>query len=318
VVELARKNFTRPVELHATKPDYALWDPDQHPQVQPRYWETMFYGHTYQMGSARSKEPMQPWTPSIFKMLALNSKRGVDYVVINTSPLGGHSTKNPGDQIGQYGNMLIWLRPAGTNHNTFYFQLPQTAKREMSGGMLLARLEKTYLALRPIQLGDFTDYEFPPFTDKIDRKTGKPKPNPRAILYRDEQFFKAEVRGGSFGGFALEIGEDATHGSYERFKRAVTKDSQLVTDQLDEGIVTLVDARARRLTLRHNQEHDLPLVERDGVPWDYQKHLDVYRPAGSAGPIAQDWLSGTLTVDAGGKKFVCTVTRDGKVTWQGD
>jgi hypothetical protein len=318
VVELARKNFPRPVEIHATKPDYKLWDPDEQPddEVQPRYWETMFYGQTYQLGSARSKEPMQPWTPSMFKMLAYNSQRGVDYFVVNTSKLGGHSVKNPGDQVAQYRNLLIWLRPASLDPKTFYFQLPKTAHREKTGDIWFARLDQTYLAIRPLQLAEFTDYEFPKYTDKIDKKTGKPKPNSRAVLYENEQFFKAEVRGPSFAGFALEVGDDASHGSYDKFKQAVVKQGQLVKDELDKGVVTLVGSHGRRLTVRHNPANDLPIVERDGEPSNDQEHLDVYRPVDSTGPISQEWLSGTLAVEAGKQRFTCTVTRDGKVTWE--
>jgi hypothetical protein len=318
VVELARRRFDRPVELHGTKPDYTLWDPDAQSddEVQPRYWETMFYGQTYQLGSVRSKEPMQPWTPSIFKMLAYNSKRGVDYFVVNTSKLGGHSVKNPGDQITQYRNLLIWLRPASRDPKTFCFQFPRTASREKSGDIWFVRLEKTYLAIRPIQLGELTEYEFPKYTDKIDKKTGQPKPNSRALLYENERFFSAEVRGRSFAGFALEVGEDAAHGSYDKFRQAVTKQGQLDSGGLNKGVVSLVGADGRRLTLRHNPDNDLPIVDRDGEPWDYQDHLDVYRPVDSTGPISQEWLSGTLTVEAGKQRFTCTVTRDGKVTWE--
>jgi hypothetical protein len=126
------------------------------------------------------------------------------------------------------------------------------------------------------------------------------------------------VQGRSFSGFALEVGEDATHGNFESFKRSVTKESRLLTEQLDRGIVTVVGVSGQSLTIRHNSEDDLPFIQRDGQPWEYQDHLDVYRPVDRAGPISQGWLSGTLAVEAGGKNFRCTVTRDGKVTWQGD
>jgi len=314
VVELAHKSFPRPVELHASKPYYQMWEPGT--QVEPRYWETTFFGKSYQLGSARSKEPIQPWTPSMLKMLAYNSKRGVDYFVVNTSKLGEHSVKNPGDQIAQYRNLLVWLRPAGEGPRTFYFQVPRSSRREMDRGLWLVELEKTYLAVRPIRLSSYEDYELPPHTDKIDKRTGKPKPNPRAVLYENEQFFKADVEGKTYAGFALEVGEEAVHGSYQKFKRAVTSQSRLDLERLDEGVVTVKGTDGRKLTLRHNAENDLPAVERDGEPWDYAEHLDVYRPEDGAGPISQAWRSGTLRVEAGGKRFSCTVTGDGKVTWE--
>jgi len=314
VVELAHKNFSRPVELHATKPDYDLWDPEQ--EIRPRYWETTFFGKTYQLGSARSKEPMQPWTPSMLKMTIFNSKRGVDYFVVNTSKLGEHSVKNAGDQIVQYRNLLIWLRPADEGERTFYFQLPRSARREVRDGIWFAALEKTFLAIRPIRLPAYTDYVLPLVTDQIEKRTGKPKPHRRGVLYQNEQFFETTAEGRGYAGFALEVGEQNTHGSYEAFKRAVVAQGKLDTAQLDRGVVTLVGTDGRKLTIRHNSENDLPGVERDGVAWDCDDHLDVYRPAGETGPVVQQWLSGTLTVEAGGKRFTCTVTKDGKVTWE--
>jgi hypothetical protein len=295
-----------------------MWNPEEQPddEIEPRYWETIYYGRSFQLGSLRSKEPEQPWTPNTLKMLAYNSRRGVDYFVVNTSELGGHSAKNPGDQIGQYRNLLVWLRPAGDGPKTFYFQAPRNANREQSSGLWFLRFERTYLAIRLIELADPIEYEFPRFTDKIDRKTGKPKPNPRAELYRDERFFKAGVCGSSFAGFALEVGEEATHGSYEEFKAAVASKGRLETDQLAQGEVTLVGSGGRRLTLRHCRENDLPIIERDGELFDYQAHRDVYAPVDGPAPIAQGWLSGTLNVETGGRRFRCRVTRDGEVTWE--
>ncbi|MBN2474801.1 MAG: hypothetical protein JXB62_09355 [Pirellulales bacterium] len=314
VVELARKNFSRPAELHATKPDYSLWDPSQ--EVQPRYWETTFFGKTYQLGSARSRAPMQPWTPSMLKMTVYNSQRGLDYFVVNTSELGEHSVKNAGDQIAQYRNLLIWLRPADRGERTFYFQLPRSAQREIAAGVWLARMEKTYLAIHPIQLPAYSDYTIPLVTEELDKKSHKPKPNPRGVLYRDEQFFQTTADGKGYAGFAMEVGEEGVYAGYEAFKQAVVAKSHLDTTRLAQGIATLVGIDGRKLTVRHNPQNDLPEIQRDGAPWDYAQHLDVYGPEDGTGPIAQRWRSGTLTVEAGGKRFTCTVAEDGKVSWE--
>ncbi len=312
VVELAQKNFTRPVELHATKPYYELWQPGE--PVTPQYWETTFFGRSFQLGTARSREPMEPWTPSIFKMMAFNSRRGVDFVVVNTSPLGGHSVKNPGDQIAQYRNLVIWLRPADKDPRTFYFQVPKTARRQLERDVWFIGLEKTWLAIRPIGLSAPTDYDLAETTGEVDKRTGEPKPNPRALLYADEQFFRAEVLGPGYAGFALEVGEAPEHKSFEAFQQAMRTRSRLDISRLAEGMVTLTGGDGRKLALRHNPDNDLPEMERDGRPWDYQAHLDVYQPEGQDGPIQQKWQSGTLTVEAGGKRFTSTVTLDGKVT----
>ena len=313
VVELARKHFARPVEVLATKPYYSLWDGES--RTRPQYWETTYFGKTYQLGSARSKEPMKPWTPCMFKMTAWNAKRGVDFVVVNTAKPGGHSVKNAGDQIAQYRNLLIWLRPATTGERTFTFQFPRAARHEVAGGVWFVRLDKTTLAIRPINLSKPADYALPKTLDKIDKRTRTPKPNPRYERYKDEAYFQATATGDSFAGFALEVGEAGSHGNYDAFKAAVTSKSTLDTDTLAGGAVTLTGAGGRTLKLTHNAANDLPRIERDGKPFDYEANLDVYRPVGPNGPIEQKRLSGTLTVRAGGKVFSCTLTRDGAVTW---
>ncbi len=312
VVELAHKNFDRPLELHATKPYYELWEPDR--PVRPQYWETTFFGRTFQLGTARAREPMELWTPCMFKMMAFNSRRGVDFVVVNTSPLGRHSVKNPGDQIAQYRNLLIWLRPADRDPRTFYFQVPEAARRKLDRDVWFIGLEKTYLAIWPIGHSAAEDYELPQTTGQIDRRSGKP--NSRAEMYRDEQFFRAEVRGLKYAGFALEVGEAPEHKSFEAFQQAIRSRSRLDLDRLSQGVVKLTGTDGRELLVRHNPENDLPDYSRDGEPWDYQAHLDTYQPEGRDTPIQQKWKSGTLTVEAGGKRFTCTVTLDGKVSWE--
>ena len=66
-VELARKNFDKPVEIHATKPEYDRvgyrppfenWKPGD--PRQPKYWETTYIGRTFQMGSCVSDRPDVP------------------------------------------------------------------------------------------------------------------------------------------------------------------------------------------------------------------------------------------------------------------
>ena len=321
VVELARKNFTRPVELLATKPYYKLWNPNK--PTRPQYWETTYFGKTYQLGSARSAEPMKPWTPCMFKMTAWNSKRGVDYVVVNTAKPGGHSVKNAGDQIAQYRNLLIWLRPAGKGEWKFYFQFPRTARHERVGGVWFVRLEKTYLAIRLINLTKLTPYALPEVTDEIDKRTKKPKPNPRYPLYKGEAYFQADATGEvypdhsgkGYSGFALEVGEADSHGSFDAFKAAVAKNSTLIDDRLTLGQAILVGTDGQSVTIGHNDQDDLPAIVRNGRAFDYDANLDVHAPAGRGGPIEQKRLSGSLTVRAGGKTFTCTIDARGKVTW---
>ncbi len=314
VVHLARKSFPRPVEILSTKPYYRMWEPGQ--EHTPQYWETLYWGRTFSLGSAVSREPMKPWTPCVFKMMAHNSRRGVDYFVVNTSQLAGHkSFKNAGDQIAQYRDLLVWLKPVSAPDKTFHFQIPRSADVEDVKGVRFVQMEKTWLAIRPISLGPWKEWKIPQFRDKKDRRTGKPLPNPAAETYKDEAYFTATATGEDYAGFALEVGEEKEFPSYAAFKQAVLSRGKLDLRHLGRGDVTLTGTDAATLRIQHNSANDLPAVHRDGVKFDYAKHLDVYKPVTGDAPIVNEWMSGKLTVTAGGWQFTSQVTEDGKVTW---
>ena len=150
IVALARKQFPKPVEILSTKPRYENWKPGR--DQKPGYWETTFFGNSYQMGSLAGTFADGDVSP--FKLMAYNSLRGVDYFVANTDGNWVQPGKNPDDQIGQYQNLLIWLRP--TSNIPFFFQLPKTAKVEIEQGIWFFQLEKTWLAIRPINLNNYT------------------------------------------------------------------------------------------------------------------------------------------------------------------
>lgn len=181
VVALARKDFERPVEMTATKPGYN-WTPPG-----PRYFETQYFGRTFQMGSLASETAEETWNVSPFKLMAWNSERGVDFFVANTVPLTGHAAKKAGDQITQSGPRLVWLRPSPAN---FQFLLPKSVALESADGVRRFRYEKTWLALHPFDESGWTE---------------EPLPEKASPRYGAERLFRATM-----AGFALEVGEEGT------------------------------------------------------------------------------------------------------------
>jgi hypothetical protein len=350
VVALARKRFPRPVELLSTKPIYENWK--QGGDENPAYWETTYFGRTYQMGSVVAAFSDRDVAP--FKLIASNSKRGVDYFVANTGEDWVKPGKNSGDQIGQFRNLLIWLRPA--TEEPFLFQLPKSAKTEVKGcdaasgkgtggqsnpnnppfnhqksGSKTAkpgtqptilergsettsgtrsiapqkakaknsttpaqctwffRLEETWLAVYPINLRQYAPVTIPEkrFAEE----------------YRDEATLKAMAIPGQYAGFALEVGELGTHGSYAAFKQAVMSRSQLQTSGLVNGSIHLTGMTGDRLRLTHNPNNDLPIVSRNGDRYDWQQSRDLYKPAEGNFPISLGWKTGKLRIEAGGLAF---------------
>lgn len=283
VVALARKQFRKPIELLSTKPLYENWQPGG--EDRPGYWETTFFGHTYQLGSVVSEFSDGDVGP--FKLMAKNSGRGVDFFVVNTGGNRVQPGKNPGDQIGQYRNLAIWLRPA--SNQLFFFQLPKTTKAEIEDGIWFFQLEKTWLAIHPISLSPYTEAAIQ------DENSAK--------LYSNEWTIRATTRGNSYAGWTLEVGEQESYGSYADFKQAVKTKSNLDLRAIATGTVTLKGANGTSLKLTHNPKTELPIVVRNGIQYDWFKNFDLYKPTESKAPISLGWKTGNLRVEAGGSVF---------------
>ncbi len=279
VMELARKNFNKPVEILASKPLYENWKPGNNQS--PGYWETQFIGASYQMGSLAGTFPDGDVAP--FKLMAFNQHKGVDFFVAKTGKNGVKPGKNPGDEIGQYRNLLIWLRPAD---QAFFWQLPKTAKVEKDDNIWFIQLEKTWLALRLINLSSPEMIEIP----------NSP--------YPDDNTYQALPTGNNYAGFALEVGEAATQGSYENFKSIFKQKSQVNLTQINQGRVLFKGSQGQSLQLTYNQINLLPMLIRNGQKHDWSKNFALYNSLSrDNSPVSLGWKEGKLTVKAGKYQF---------------
>jgi hypothetical protein len=279
VMELARKNFDKPVEILASKPLYENWKPGNNQS--PGYWETQFIGHNYQMGSLAGTFPDGDVAP--FKLMAFNQTRGVDFFVANTGNNGVKPGKNPGDEIGQYRNLLIWLRPAD---RPFFWQLPKTARVEKEENIWFIQLEKTWLALKLINLAS------PEIIERDDSR------------YPDELTYQALPQGDNYAGFVLEVGEAETHGNYDNFKSIFKRKSQVNLTQINRGRVLFRGSQGDNLQLTYNQINLLPILIRNGQFHDWSKNFALYNSlSGDRSPVSLGWKEGKLTVKAGKYQF---------------
>ncbi len=199
---------------------------------------------SYQMGSLVGTFPDGDVAP--FKLMAFNQHKGVDFFVANTGKNGVKPGKNPGDEIGQYRNLLIWLRPAD---QAFFWQLPKTAKVEKDDNIWFIQLEKTWLALRLINLSSPEMIEIP------------------NTPYSDDNTYQALPTGNNYAGFALEVGEAATQGSYENFKSIFKQKSQVNLTQIKQGRVLFKGSQGQSLQFTYNQINLLPMLIRNGQKW---------------------------------------------------
>jgi hypothetical protein len=282
VIALAEKNFTRPVEMLNAKPLYENWKDGG--RDRPGYFETMYFGQTFQMGSLASRSGDGDTGP--FRLVAFNSKRDTD--VINFSSRPKFHEKFGGDQIGQYRNLLVWLRPTD-KANPFAFFLPKDAKIEVGDGVWFVGLEKTYLAIRPINLSGMA-------AAKLDEKAA----SDLAKNYPNAAMWSAAAGDGPYSGFAVEVGEG---GSFEDFKQQAGK-AKLDLADLARGKAKLTVGDGSFLELTHNSATDLPTVNRNGTPrdWDNPAGWNLWQTLDGE-LVSLGWKQGTLKVTAGGQTF---------------
>ncbi len=319
VVELAHKHLVapgkpfEPVEFISTKPAYANWELGK-PSA-PAFWETQYLAKTFQIGSCVAKDTGGPWNINAFKLLATSEKRGCDYFVAQTDTTLGQSFKHAGDQVAQYRNLVVWLRPAKQT-KPLMFQFPASAAIEELDGITYIKFEKTWLALRTINLSKLEPVKIEQALSTDDAKQ-KDRAAGLARQYADYAFFRAATADAALNhaGFALEAGDEQSHGGYEQFKQAIGTRGKLDLAKLASGTVTLTGAPGPALTVTHNAQDERPTVARDGVAVDWDKLQAVWQPVSGPPVIAQNRFTGKLRVEAGGRIFEATLNEEGKYTF---
>jgi hypothetical protein len=202
VLQLARREFLKPLEVRRTHPHYENWKPGLYG---PAFFETLYFGHTFQLGSLANGTGGD-WDGL---GLAVVRAEGIDALRVESD--GAH-------QIAQFRNLLLWW---GSNAPMLTFPAGEVATRQ---GVTFVKTEQTWLA-----------------------------------FHRFAQ------------GFALEVGELPTHGTFEQFQQAVLQRSQLT---LQGDRATYQGSQGYTLALRP-QPQGLPQVWRDGTLHDWTHHTDM-------------------------------------------
>lgn len=293
VVELAHKTVALPVEVFAS---HAAYEALRRGAAQPESYETTYIGHTFQLGTLAQGTH----TPDVngFKLVAAHSTRGADFFIANatTDPGKMGSAQYTDAQVGrmnvgQYRNLAILLNAPG--NAPLLFLTPADVAVETERGVTFFRYEKTWIALRPINLA------VQGVSSRLTAKLADP----------GLQIVAAQGTGGAVCGFAMEVGEAESQGSYATFRKAVLDKGRL--ESAEEGTAGLTASDGRTLKVRYGA---LPTVWRDGKEHDWSTHTALYRNAdGSAAPLSLGWKEGRLHVEAGGKVFECAVSVEGQI-----
>jgi len=144
IVAIAQKDFKRPTEIRTAKPDYQ--------QEKPRYFETLYFGKTFQLGSLA------------------NGTAG-DWEGFNLMLDYGEKLEAKADgiqAIAQYGSSAIWL-----GESIYKFRLPKNC---MTDGQFID-CGNTWIFLRNVELGKLKGFvlevgEAPDFNSFEDFKAG--------------------------------------------------------------------------------------------------------------------------------------------------
>ena len=302
VVDLARKRSGVPYEIFASKPTYENWKTEgegypaadyQDADHEPAFFETTYVGHTFQFGTLPQGSHGDV---NGFKLLMRDSKKGAQFFVAASVEKPKDVNRGSGkDKIGQYRNVAINLTADGNAH--WSFLVPAGATVETSRGVTFVRNKGTYIALHPVNL-----------------EIGRPDGKSPSRKWPNVQGMTAKGTGGAVSGFAMEVGEEPIHGSYDAFKRAVTSKANLKISGVHvsykgsrgEGVALQLPPGKAAVVWRNGRE-----VRYDKSRWPLYQGAD-----GGASPVTLGWKEGKLVVSSGGKRFEAEFTRDGEYSWR--
>lgn len=285
---LAKREFDRPVEILATKPNYENWK--EGASDRPRNFETLYIGRHGGMGSVIDPGGNGDLAP--FRVVLNKGKNGTE--VFALSPDRKLNTKLKGSQIGQYKNLAIWM--SDQRERPWHIYATEGLEMEEMGGVTFYKSDNAWLALRTHGVGDLTST-----TMKGKKQLG----NPTA------QWWTADHQA-EWNFFSVELGEKGEYTSFSEFRDAVLKQGDLTVDP-ERLRVVLTSGKGRVLETRYNSEKDYPVVIRDGEArdWDDPAEWALWRTTGDSTVVDLGWKEGRLTVNAGGHSFEASFELDG-------
>ncbi len=305
-VELARKRLPYPCEILASKPSYTGWTQPGGEKM-PAHFETTWIGHHTQMGSLpRGHADANGMNLNGFRLMAENSQRGADTLIFFTAAKFSHglsTATNGRDFLAQNGAALLWLNAQPDAE--FHLFLPKSAEVRQASGKVWLRLEKSWIALHPLGLK----------IDGLDAALTETLCGPGKdgrILFPQDQIWSARGVGSGPCGFALEIGEPETSGSFVDFQKRVVAASQLDLSGLKEGVAHFTPSSGGKVGLRLAKE-GLPVVFRNGAEVDWTSRQALW--SGETSPLAMGWKTGELTLKVGSCQFTAR-WRDGAYTFE--
>ncbi len=304
VINLARKNFEKPVEIFAAKPPYTATTHYQ-TDAKPEYLETQYIAHSYLMGSLSNGTSPDGGDVNGFKILAFDKENGA--LALHAAP--GTNPLYPGspmyktgvvasqNRAAQQENLALWLVKDGKS--PWLWVLPPSIKVSHQDKVTFLECDRTWVAIRGLGTSAL----------KHDKDLTIQIADPKRKDNRFGGYQVISARGNSEGfcGLAIEVGEKESHGSFASFKESVLS-AEVDLSDLPKGAVRYKSSDGKYLGIHWN---DNPLdlgVWRNGIRRDLSNAALYQSPV-----IKSDWANGTLEITAGGETFRCTVDEKGHV-----
>lgn len=286
VVALTRKDHAKPLEIFASHPHYQNFLPQN--QGAPKYHETTYIAHHFQMGSLVEGGA---YGVNGLKIPVDDGKENMVYVVPSSQPKGNICTnRNANDRIAQNRNLVVMVTPQPRkNFATWNTLLPLDIKIEDTGKVTFVDNGKVWLAFHwgaNAQRGKDDAKRIQKF------KSGKSKTKGTIL--------GGEAPGEGFSAIGIEVGEAQSHGSYEAFKKAVLGASKFESSNIAKGEVALTGSQGRQVGISWAPK--VKSILRNGKQHTPTKDL-WSAPEGEPEVVSLGWNTGTLKVKAGGHSF---------------
>jgi len=311
VMQLARKQFSRPVEIWSSKPHYTATT-SHDLKSGPAYLETQYIGDTFQLGSLAGGTRPDKSDVNGFKIIVYDKKHGARTIQAVPGPdpkyVGSpqyQEGKVSGEnRIAQDGSLAIWMVKDGNSAWCWVLSDDHEVKIEKEVTFVIS--DKTWIAIRPINTSvlrvDSTR------TDLI--TTGK---KPR---FPEHRVLSCEGKGGTFCGCVVEIGDGKSFGSFAKFREHVL-DSELNLTRLGDGAVDYQTPSGKWLGFHWNDDPHQLGVWRNGKRHDWTQHAKhLYQVREGDALIESVWGEGSLTIQTNDHTFECKVDESGKVHFE--
>jgi hypothetical protein len=319
-VQIARNQIALPAELLISHPTYENWKVENGVtgRDRPEFFETLFFGHTFRFGTLVNGNGGDV---SGFRMITENAARGVDYFILGHSLAKEQKAMNEGKtvtrstfgttsagaaNVAHYRNLAIYAVNNGTAD--FFILCAPGSIVQNERGIQFLRHAKTWIALTPIGM------EWKGRDEKAS-----------ATFAPAGDILVGKGTGGVHAGFAMEVGEAQSHGTFEQFVQSVLAKSKLIP--AGPGVWTFSGVNGSSVGLAYKGSlpgvmapgtteevlAGFPVVQRNGKTHDWREHFAQYRNPATpeAGPVYLGFKEGRMLLQSNNARFEGRMSPDG-------